>query len=184
MSDDEADAVPSATEQKIVCDALRELLEQFRLPGESQQINRITETFAEIYFATNPRALRFPSCGVSAESGADPCFLSTAEIKSQDAVYVLAYSVIMLNVDQHSAQIRKRMDIEAYSRNLRGVNDGVDFAPEYLVSRAATYRLHTETDSRLTCRRNPSTTRSASARSSYPRSTRTRLGSNGAGRSY
>jgi len=36
---------------------MRELLEAFRLPGESQQINRITETFAEVYFATNPREL-------------------------------------------------------------------------------------------------------------------------------
>lgn len=33
---------------------MRELLEAFRLPGESQQINRITETFAEVYFATKP----------------------------------------------------------------------------------------------------------------------------------
>ncbi|SCV67937.1 BQ2448_58 [Microbotryum intermedium] len=98
-------------EGKIICDAMRELLECFRLPGESQQIARITETFAEVYFATGP-----------------------ADIKSQDAVYVLAYSVIMLNTDLHNPQVRKRMDIVAYSRNLRGVNDGEDFAPEYLQS--------------------------------------------------
>ncbi|POY71606.1 hypothetical protein BMF94_5391 [Rhodotorula taiwanensis] len=96
---------------KIICDAMRELLEAFRLPGESQQINRITETFAEVYFATNP-----------------------PEIRSQDATYVLAYSVIMLNTDLHNPQVRKRMDLEAYSRNLRGVNDNQDFAPEYLRS--------------------------------------------------
>ncbi|GAA5877623.1 hypothetical protein JCM3774_005361 [Rhodotorula dairenensis] len=98
-------------EGKIICDAMRELLEAFRLPGESQQINRITETFAEVYFATKP-----------------------AEIRSQDATYVLAYSVIMLNTDLHNPQVRKRMDLEAYSRNLRGVNDNQDFAPEYLKS--------------------------------------------------
>ncbi|KAM0791993.1 hypothetical protein ACM66B_007105 [Microbotryomycetes sp. NB124-2] len=98
-------------EGKIICDAMRELLEAFRLPGESQQIARITETFAEVYFETRP-----------------------AEIKSQDAVYVLAYSVIMLNTDLHNPQVRKRMDITAYSRNLRGVNDGQDFDPEYLKS--------------------------------------------------
>lgn len=33
---------------------MRELLETFRLPGEAQQIARITETFAEIYFASGP----------------------------------------------------------------------------------------------------------------------------------
>ncbi|KAH9946245.1 Sec7-domain-containing protein [Epithele typhae] len=92
-----------------VSEALREMLETFRLPGESQQINRITETFAEVYFATQPD-----------------------EIKSQDAVYVLAYSIIMLNTDQHSPQIRKRMTLEDYTRNLKGVNEGTDFSPEFL----------------------------------------------------
>jgi len=38
---------------------MREMLETFRLPGESQQIARITETFASIYFASGPgRVLR------------------------------------------------------------------------------------------------------------------------------
>ena len=40
--------------KKPVAEALREMLETFRLPGESQQINRIAETFAEVYFATSP----------------------------------------------------------------------------------------------------------------------------------
>ncbi|KAH9030672.1 Sec7-like domain is implicated in guanine nucleotide exchange function [Lactarius pseudohatsudake] len=95
--------------EKPIADAMREMLETFRLPGEAQQIARITETYAEIYFASQP-----------------------AEIKSQDAVYVLAYSVIMLNTDLHNPQVRKRMTIEDYQRNLRGVNDGSDFSPEYL----------------------------------------------------
>lgn len=30
--------------------------------------------------------------------------------------------------------LQKRMTIEDYQRNLRGVNDGSDFSPEYLVS--------------------------------------------------
>lgn len=33
------------------------MLETFRLPGESQQISRITENFAEIYFAAEPGKL-------------------------------------------------------------------------------------------------------------------------------
>ncbi|KAI0781091.1 Sec7-domain-containing protein [Trametes elegans] len=94
---------------KDVAEAMREMLETFRLPGESQQINRITETFAEVYFSTEP-----------------------AEVKSQDAVYVLAYSIIMLNTDLHNPQIRKRMSLEDYMRNLKGVNDGSDFSSEYL----------------------------------------------------
>lgn len=33
---------------------MRELLETFRLPGEAQQIARITESFAQNYFASGP----------------------------------------------------------------------------------------------------------------------------------
>lgn len=32
--------------------------------------------------------------------------MEIAEVKSQDAVYVLAYSIILLNTDQHNPQIR------------------------------------------------------------------------------
>ncbi|WRT64093.1 uncharacterized protein IL334_001022 [Kwoniella shivajii] len=94
---------------KSVADAMRELLETFRLPGEAQPIARITETFAEHFFSFKPE-----------------------EIVDQDAVYVLAYSVIMLNTDLHNPQNRKRMTIEDYRKNLRGVNGGKDFPPEYL----------------------------------------------------
>ncbi|KAL0947345.1 hypothetical protein HGRIS_013462 [Hohenbuehelia grisea] len=94
---------------KDVADSMREMLEAFRLPGEAQQISRITETFASIYFASEP-----------------------AEVKSEDAVYVLAFSVIMLNTDLHNPQVRKRMTIDDYRKNLKGVNDSADFSPEYL----------------------------------------------------
>ncbi|OCF31102.1 Sec7 domain-containing protein [Kwoniella heveanensis BCC8398] len=96
---------------KSIADAMRELLETFRLPGEAQPISRITETFAEHFFSFKP-----------------------AEIADQDAVYVLAYSVIMLNTDLHNPQNRKRMTIEDYKKNLRGVNGGKDFDPEYLAA--------------------------------------------------
>ncbi|KAL4402001.1 GDP/GTP exchange factor for ARF [Malassezia pachydermatis] len=92
-----------------VAEAMRALCEAFRLPGEAQQIARITETFAHKYFMTKP-----------------------AGIRSEDAVYVLAYSIIMLNTDLHNPQVTRRMTIADYQRNLRGVNDGQDFDPEYL----------------------------------------------------
>lgn len=96
---------------KSIADALRELLETFRLPGESSPISRITEVFAKHFFSFSP-----------------------PEIATEDAVYVLAYSVIMLNTDLHNPQNRKRMTIDDYRRNVRGVNDGKDFDPEYLAA--------------------------------------------------
>ncbi|CAE6485000.1 unnamed protein product [Rhizoctonia solani] len=95
---------------KPIAEAMRELLESFRLPGESQPIARITETFAKQFFSCEPPG-----------------------IKSEDAVFVLSYSVIMLNTDLHNPQNRKRMTIADYQKNLKGVNDGTDFDPEYLV---------------------------------------------------
>lgn len=89
---------------------MRELLEAFRLPGESQQIARITETFAEVYFATSPR--KFTSACYIASKFLIILIGSIADIKSQDAAYVLAYSVIMLNTDLHNPQVRVSVAFE------------------------------------------------------------------------
>ena len=63
-----------------------------------------------------------------------PFWAAGSEVKSQDAAYVLAYSVIMLNTDQHNPQnVKNKMKPEDYRRNLRGVNDGADFSQNYLV---------------------------------------------------
>jgi brefeldin A-resistance guanine nucleotide exchange factor 1 len=40
--------------QKSIAEAMRELLEAFRLPGEAQPIARITEVFAEHYISFKP----------------------------------------------------------------------------------------------------------------------------------
>lgn len=38
---------------------MREMLETLRLPGEAQQIDRIAETFASVYFASKPGKYRY-----------------------------------------------------------------------------------------------------------------------------
>jgi brefeldin A-resistance guanine nucleotide exchange factor 1 len=97
---------------KRVDEALRDLLEAFRLPGESALIERIVTSFSEKYFAQ-----------------------STPEgVENKDAVYVLTYAIIMLNTDQHNPNVKSqnRMTCVDFARNLRGVNGGQDFAPQYL----------------------------------------------------
>ncbi|KAG0329161.1 GDP/GTP exchange factor for ARF [Dissophora globulifera] len=94
---------------KRLDESLRELLETFRLPGESQQIERIMDLFAETYFATKPRA-----------------------IASQDAAFILGYAIVMLNTDQHNRGVKDRMSLAQFSNNVRGVNNGQNFPPEYL----------------------------------------------------
>ncbi|KAJ2890090.1 GDP/GTP exchange factor for ARF, partial [Coemansia aciculifera] len=90
-------------------EAMRSLLVTFRLPGESQQIERIMEAFSVTYFASGP-----------------------ADIATKDAAFILAYAIIMLNTDQHSPQVKSRMNIEHFARNLRNVNDGQDFRSGFL----------------------------------------------------
>ena len=97
---------------KRVDEALRDLLNSFRLPGESALIERIVAVFSEKY------------CGNATPEG----------IANVDAVLVLTYAIIMLNTDQHNPNVKrdKRMTYNDFARNLRGVNGGEDFAPEYL----------------------------------------------------
>nr|KAJ3421720.1 GDP/GTP exchange factor for ARF [Polyrhizophydium stewartii] len=100
---------------KRIDEALRILLEKFRIPGESQQIERIMDAFSHWYFSTIQD---------------DP----TREIATESDTAVLAFSVIMLNTDQHNKQVKRRMTFKDYSKNVRGLNSGKDFSPEYLRS--------------------------------------------------
>ncbi|KAK5210939.1 GDP/GTP exchange factor for ARF [Exophiala xenobiotica] len=97
---------------KRIDEALRELLGSFRLPGESPLIERIVNIFTERYCSmVNPE-----------------------EIADKDAAFILTYAIIMLNTELYNPNIKsqKRMAVEDFSKNLRGVNSGKDFAPEFL----------------------------------------------------
>ncbi|KAJ3097757.1 Brefeldin A-inhibited guanine nucleotide-exchange protein 2 [Phlyctochytrium planicorne] len=91
--------------------ALRSFLQAFRLPGEAQKISRLMEKFADRFCENNP--------GLFAKA---------------DTAYILAYSVIMLNTDQHSKQIKVRMDKQAFIANNRGINDNADLPESFLTA--------------------------------------------------
>lgn len=97
---------------KNVVDALRELLGSFRLPGESPLIARIVTTFSEKYMSKAKPEL----------------------VADKDALFVLTYAIIMLNTDLYNPNVKSqnRMTYLDFSKNLRGVNGGADFAPEFL----------------------------------------------------
>jgi len=95
-----------------VDEALRIFLENFRLPGEAGPIALILEEFSAHWSSSNGN----PFANV-------------------DAAYILAYQVIMLNVDQHNTNVKKQgnsMSLEALKANLKGCNGGKDFDPEML----------------------------------------------------
>lgn len=119
-------------------DAIRIFLSGFRLPGEAQkvsqaaqlltaifvfirliffslftllQIDRIMEKFAERFTSQNESV--FPS---------------------PDTAFILGFSVIMLNTDLHNPSIKpeKRMTMESFIRNNKGIADGGDLPEEVL----------------------------------------------------
>lgn len=95
-------------------EALRRLLTKsgFRLPGESQKIERFVEVFSQIYYKENPGV--FSSC---------------------DVAMVLSYSLIMLNTDAHNDQIKpeRKMKLEEFVSNNRGIDDGKDLPKVYII---------------------------------------------------
>jgi golgi-specific brefeldin A-resistance guanine nucleotide exchange factor 1 len=97
---------------KRVDEALRVLLETFRLPGEAPLIATIVEAFSEKYMADQ----------------------SSSDVSHKDAVFILTYAIIILNTDQHNPNLKsqKRMTYDDFARNLRGQNDGQDFSQEFL----------------------------------------------------
>ena len=83
-----------------VLNYLRIFLSAFRLPGEAQQIDRILVAFSE------------------------NCFMHCMEkeagiIDNAEVLYLLSFSIIMLNTDLHNPNIRadRRMTIEQFVRN-------------------------------------------------------------------
>ncbi|KAJ3259131.1 GDP/GTP exchange factor for ARF [Boothiomyces macroporosus] len=102
-------------EGRRIDEALRYYLEKFRIPGEAQQIERILDAFSKRYFESIAN---------------DP----NREIETENDACVLAFSIIMLNTDQHNPQIKRRMTFTDFQRNNRGMNSKKDFSKEYLKS--------------------------------------------------
>ncbi|CAI5721120.1 unnamed protein product [Hyaloperonospora brassicae] len=92
-------------------EALRMFLAKFRLPGEAQKIDRMMEAFSKQLYL---------------QAGA------SGPLADADAAYVLSFSIIMLNTDLHSDHIAKKMTVEEFIRNNRGINAGQDLPVEYL----------------------------------------------------
>lgn len=95
-------------DRQSLLDGLRMFLAAFRLPGEAQQIDRILQAFAD-------------SCGNLCEeskNGALKLFSEDPK-RASDVAFLLSFSIIMLNTDQHNDNIRedRRMKKSDFVRN-------------------------------------------------------------------
>jgi len=78
--------------------AMRLYLRSFRLPGESQMIDRVLQGFATVAHTVCSDGAALPSI---------------------DATHLLSFSIIMLNTDQHNANIKpeRKMTLDGFIRN-------------------------------------------------------------------
>jgi Sec7 domain len=83
-------------DRQSLLDGLRMFLACFRLPGEAQQIDRILQAFAD-------------SCGNSCEESSQGAIklFSDDPKRASDVAFLLSFSIIMLNTDQHNDNIRE-----------------------------------------------------------------------------
>ncbi|CAL8073990.1 unnamed protein product [Orchesella dallaii] len=96
--------------------ALRRFQTFLRMPGEAQKIERVMESFSRRYGVCNPQVVS------QFRNGAD-------------TVFVLAFAIVMLNTDLHTPHLKqdRRMKLEDFIKNLRGIDDGGDIDREILV---------------------------------------------------
>ena len=92
--------------------ALRKLLMQMSLPGETQQIDRIMEAFAARYEQCEPNLFVHKGEYTSCSGNLRP-----------DNTYVLAFSMMMLHTDAYNKNNKSKMTKADYLRNTR--MDGV-----------------------------------------------------------
>uniref|UniRef100_A0A8C8J4L6 PH and SEC7 domain-containing protein 1 n=1 Tax=Oncorhynchus tshawytscha TaxID=74940 RepID=A0A8C8J4L6_ONCTS len=89
--------------------ALRALLKQFSLMGETQERERVLSHFSRRYLHCNPIL-----------------------IPTEDGVHTLTCALMLLNTDLHGHNIGKRMSCTQFIDNLEGLNEGQDFPKDLL----------------------------------------------------
>ncbi|XP_076357496.1 IQ motif and SEC7 domain-containing protein 1-like isoform X2 [Tachypleus tridentatus] len=95
--------------------ALRKYQTFFRMPGEAQKIEKLVEVFSNRYIACNRDIV--------------------SKFQNPETIFILAFAIIMLNTDLHTPNLKadKRMKLEDFVKNLRGIDDGHDLDRDMLV---------------------------------------------------
>ncbi|XP_041071582.1 IQ motif and SEC7 domain-containing protein 3-like [Carcharodon carcharias] len=96
-------------------EALRKFQAHIRVQGEAQKVERLIEAFSQRYCMCNPDVVQ--------------------QFHNPDTIFILAFAIILLNTDMYSPNIKpdRKMMLEDFIRNLRGVDDGVDIPREMVV---------------------------------------------------
>ncbi|CAD8047195.1 unnamed protein product [Paramecium sonneborni] len=93
--------------------ALRQYLDLFTLPPESQQIDRVVQKFADKFYEDNQNSQNF-------------------HFKSSSSIYTFTYLLVMLQTDLHNPKVVEKMKLTDFIKLARQINDGEDLPQEYL----------------------------------------------------
>ncbi|XP_041443883.1 IQ motif and SEC7 domain-containing protein 3 isoform X3 [Xenopus laevis] len=96
-------------------EALRKFQAHIRVQGEAQKVERLIEAFSQRYCMCNPEIVQ--------------------QFHNPDTIFILAFAIILLNTDMYSPSIKpdRKMMLEDFIRNLRGVDDGADIPKDMVV---------------------------------------------------
>ncbi|XP_055045018.2 IQ motif and Sec7 domain ArfGEF 1a isoform X1 [Misgurnus anguillicaudatus] len=96
-------------------EALRKFQAQIRVQGEAQKVERLIEAFSQRYCICNSDVVR--------------------QFRNPDTIFILAFAIILLNTDMYSPNVKpeRKMKLEDFIKNLRGVDDGEDIPREMLL---------------------------------------------------
>ncbi|XP_019907223.2 IQ motif and SEC7 domain-containing protein 1 isoform X3 [Esox lucius] len=95
-------------------EALRKFQNHIRVQGEAQKVERLIEAYSQRYCICNPTVVR--------------------QFRNPDTIFILAFAIILLNTDMYSPNVKpeRKMKLEDFVKNLRGVDDGEDIPREML----------------------------------------------------
>ncbi|XP_069795909.1 IQ motif and SEC7 domain-containing protein 1 isoform X4 [Narcine bancroftii] len=96
-------------------EALRKFQAHIRVQGEAQKVERLIEAFSQRYCICNSGVVR--------------------QFRNPDTIFILAFAIILLNTDMYSPNVKpeRKMKLEDFVKNLRGVDDGEDIPRETLI---------------------------------------------------
>uniref|UniRef100_A0A8R1TV30 SEC7 domain-containing protein n=1 Tax=Onchocerca volvulus TaxID=6282 RepID=A0A8R1TV30_ONCVO len=107
----------------ILVQALRQFFWSFRLPGESQKIDRMVNAFARRYCANNP--------GVFSSIGKNVKFVGS---RVADTCYILCFAIVMLNTALHNRNVKTPLTLDGFITMYHGIDEGRDVPRELLES--------------------------------------------------
>ncbi|XP_060125200.1 IQ motif and SEC7 domain-containing protein 2 isoform X5 [Zootoca vivipara] len=96
-------------------DALRKFQSHIRVQGEAQKVERLVEAFSQRYCVCNAPLVR--------------------QFRNPDTIFILAFAIILLNTDMYSPSVKaeRKMKLDDFIKNLRGVDNGEDIPRDLLV---------------------------------------------------